>query len=178
MGQIRAAQPVKLFIGMLFTSELVAQKARFSLQEKFGTVDKESPLWPFKFTDYYNLEMGTPLLRKFIAFQSLIDPNNLKEVKLYTNDLETQLSQKYSPPTRPINLDPGYLSLSKVILATAKDYTHRIYLGDGIYAEVTLHYQHKTFCPWDWTYPDYATDNYIDFFAELREIYRQQLASC
>ena len=78
---------------------------------------------------------------------------------------------------RRVNLDPGYVSLSKMVLATTKDYSHRIYLGQGIYAEVTLHYRHGAFHPWEWTYPDYASQRYLDIFGHIRDIYVAQLRS-
>ena len=77
--------------------------------------------------------------------------------------------------SRIINIDPGYLDLSKLILASTKDYKHRIYLTKGIYAEVTLFYQDKTFCPWEWTYPDYKTGEYIEIFNRIRQIYAEQI---
>ncbi len=160
---------------MLCPSSIILERAQCALQNKFGKIDKESSLWKFDFTSYYEKEMGTNLWRKFISFANTIEPQSLKEIKLWTNLLEAEYSQMYAPPVRPINLDPGYLSLSKVVLATTKDYTHRLYLGNGIYGEVTLHYHHGAFCPYEWTYPDYRTSEYIQFFQELRKIYQQQL---
>ena len=175
MGQIiKNVQPVKLFIGML-SSLAIFDEVKKNLIEKFGTIDYEGPEWEFTFTCYYNKEMGTPLKRKFIAFQSLIDPQSLVATKVYTNELEAQFAKRYTLPMRPINLDPGYLSSSKVVLATTKDYSHRIYLGDGIYAEITLRYYHKAFRPWEWTYPDYKSIDYLNWFGKLLEIYRLQL---
>lgn len=175
MGQIRPVEPVKLFVGMLYTSQEVMYKASQMLEQKFGTIDIQTPVWNFEFTNYYAKEMGAILYRKFIAFRQLAEPQTIKDVKLFTNTLESELGEVYAPPTRPINLDPGYLNNSKVVLATTKDYSHRIYLGNGIYAEVTLHYQHGKFCAWDWTYPDYQTSTYQEFFMQMRCAYRQQL---
>lgn len=175
MGQIKTSQPVKLFVGVIYSSSPVLERAEPALQNRFGEIDKESPGWNFDFTNYYEKEMGANLWRKFISFKRLINPEDLKEIKIYTNLLERELAQMYAPPIRPINLDPGYLALSKVVLATTKDYTHRLYLGDGIYGEVTLHYHHGKFWPYAWTYPDYQTGNYLEFFHELRQIYQAQL---
>lgn len=177
MGKIANVQPVKLFIGILSTRPDIFLKVQEILSNKYGALDKQTSLWPFEFTDYYAQEMGSPLLRQFITFQSLIDPKMLKDIKLYTNQLEEALVNIYAPPSRPINLDPGYLSLSQVVLATTKPYSHRIYLGDGIYAEVTLRYQYKSFTAWEWTYPDYQSSLYLSFFQEVRKLYQQQLRS-
>ncbi|MBU3958775.1 MAG: DUF4416 family protein, partial [Candidatus Omnitrophica bacterium] len=99
-------------------------------------------------------------------------PHTLAKIKIITNQIEKKLS---SAESRRINIDPGYLTLAKLILATTKDYRHRIYLRKGIYAEVTLSYQGKTFCPWEWTFADYKTVEYIDIFNRIRELYAQQI---
>ena len=175
MGQVKKAQPVKLFVGMLFASQSVMEQASQILTTEFGKIDSESALCPFEFTDYYREEMGNSLWRKFIAFESLVTPEQIVRIKLFTNRLEAKFFRSDSLPSRPINLDPGYLSLSKVILATTKDYSHRIYLDNGIYAEVTLRYHQKAYRSWEWTYPDYRSQEYLSFFHRLRQIYREQL---
>ncbi|MFQ5836184.1 MAG: DUF4416 family protein, partial [bacterium] len=119
--------------------------------------------------------MGSNLKRKFISFQALIDPAEIREIKLFTNQFEQDFLHPGTHDRR-INLDPGYLNLSKLVLASTKDYQHRIYLGRGIYAEVTLRYKkEKGFKPWEWTYPDYRTREYLEIFNHLREIYQGQL---
>lgn len=175
MGQIRQPQPVKLFIGILCSLPSTLEEVIPILENKFGKIEFKTSLWPFNFTDYYNLEMGSPLWRQFISFQSLINPQGLKDVKIYTNEIEGVFTSRYQDQRRPVNLDPGYLNLSKVVLATTKDYSHRLYLGDGIYAEVTLHYYQRQFRPYEWTYPDYQSSQYLEFFGDLRKVYRQQL---
>ena len=177
MGSIKSIQPVKLFIGVLSTSNEMMEKAQKILVKKYGVIDKESTCWDFTFTNYYEKEMGASLLRKFFSFELLIQPDELIDIKIHTNEIETNFSEQYAPPERPINLDPGYLCLSKIILATTKDYTHRIYLGKGIYAECTLGFYNKKFHPWSWTYPDYKSEFYLDYFHEVRNTYRQQLRS-
>ncbi len=174
MGNIKAPSPVKLFIGMLFCHQEVAAEAIKALILEFGPIDQQSDVWKFDFTNYYADEMGPLLWRQFIAFEKLIDPGQLKNAKIFTNQLEARLAKQYAPPPRPINLDPGYLSLSKVILATTKDYSHRLYLGDGIYGEVTLRYQQKQYQFWEWTYPDYRSEHYQTFFISLRELYKNK----
>ena len=157
---------------MLACQEECFQKAEGRLEDSFGPVDFRSPLLPFTHTDYYSREMGEGLLRKFISFAQLIDPGDLAQVKRFTNRLEEELAEGGA---RRINLDPGYISPGKLVLATTKDREHRIYLGDGIYAEVTLRWRRqKGFEPWEWTYPDYRTAEYGRLLGEIRELYMQQ----
>lgn len=175
MGQIRTPRPVKLFTGMLAGRTDLFEMAQKEMTARFGAIDAASEIVPFDFTDYYTEEMGPNLLRKFIAFERLINPKELAAAKLFTNELEEQISEQLGSVRRLINLDPGYLSLSKLVLASTKDYSHRIYLGDGIFAEVTLHFSNRTFNPWPWTYPDYKTEGYRRFFESLRARYMESL---
>ena len=172
MGQIKEPKPVKL-ISSMFTADLeLLEVARNKLSETFGRTDYESDLLPFDHTSYYAAEFGEGLMRKIVAFAELVDAGRLAEVKRLTNDLEMGWAREGK---RCINLDPGYVSLAKLVLATTKNHSHRIYLGPGIYAEVTLHYRSRTFRPWEWTYADYRTDHYIHFFNEVRLTYLEQL---
>jgi hypothetical protein len=171
MGQIKKLFPVKLVIGFIFKEENTLNKAKFFLERRFGKIDFESQVLNFTHTDYYEKEFGLNLKRKFVSFKKLIPPQDLTKIKLITNQIENKLSKG---GCRLINIDPGYLDLAKLILASTKDYSHRIYLNRGIYAEVTLFYQNKTFKPREWTYPDYKTDAYIDIFNQLRQIYIKQ----
>ncbi len=175
MGKVKQPGEVKLFMGMITGEANLFDEAEKSLSQKFGPVDFKSPILSFEHTHYYESEMGLNLKRKFISFQGLIDPAKIGEIKLFTNQLE----QDYLRPGtnhRCINLDPGYLTLSKLVLASTKDYQHRIYLGRGIYAEVTLRYKKgKGFETWEWTYPDYRTEEYLAIFNHLRKIYQGQL---
>jgi len=172
MGQIKEPKPVKL-ISSLFTAELELLEAACNrLSEIFGPIDYESDLLPFDHTRYYAAEFGEGLMRRIIAFAELIDPGRLAEIKRLTNNLEMVWAREGK---RRINLDPGYVSLAKLVLATTKNHGHRVYLGQGIYAEVTLRYRDKTFRPWEWTYPDYASPPYIAIFNHIRELYLTQL---
>jgi hypothetical protein len=112
------------------------------------------------------------LVRRIWSFEPLVDPGALAAIKLSTNDLERAWSVD---GRRRVNLDPGYVSLSKLVLATTKNHGHRVYLRDGIYAEVTLRYREGAFCPWPWTYPDYATAAYCALFGQIRRRYVAQL---
>ncbi len=163
---------VKLFIGFIFAGEEIYLKAERKLVGKFGQSDFQSQTLPFNHTQYYQNEFGTNLKRKFLSFKKLIKAETLAQIKIVTNKIEQGSARQGK---RQINIDPGILSLGKVILASTKDYRHRIYLASGIYAEVTLYYQDKSFRPWEWTYPDYKTPEYIQIFNYLRDIYSRQI---
>jgi hypothetical protein len=175
VGQIRTPRPVKLFVGMLVARTDLFEIAQQETAAKFGAIDAVSDVMPFDFTDYYADEMGPNLLRKFVGFDRLINPKELASAKLFTNELEEKISEQFGNGRRIVNLDPGYVSLSKLVLASTKDYSHRIYLGDGIFGEVTLHFSNSRFNPWPWTYPDYKTEAYRRFFESLRGQYVETL---
>jgi hypothetical protein len=175
VGQIQTPRPVKLFVGMLAGRTDHFETARTEMSREFGPIDANSEVIPFNFTDYYTQEMGPNLMRTFVGFERLINPKELVQAKLFTNELEEQISEQLGSQRRLINLDPGYISLAKVVLASTKDYTHRIYLSDGIFAEVTLHYANGRFNGWPWTYPDYKTEMYCMFFQSMRRQYAEAL---
>ncbi len=169
MGPATQPQNVKLIIGLIIGNLEILDKVKNILTEHFGIIDYESNILNFDKTDYYEKEMGKNLNRKFFSFAKLILPDQLAAIKLYTNDLEKKFTCKKG--NRKINIDPGYLSSGKLVLATTKNYQHRIYLTSGIYAEVTLRFKKKSFIPWEWTYPDYQTDEYIEVFNNIRKLY-------
>lgn len=173
MGKATQPKPVKLICGMISPKETLCREAGNSLEEEFGEIDFESHILPFVHTKYYQKELGTALERKFISFKNLIDPGGLAEVKLFTNKLEKEKFSRWEK--REINLDPGYICISKLVLATTKNHQHRIYLKDGIYAEVTLRFVGRTFVPYEWTYPDYRTEEYIKIFNSIRHLYLAQI---
>ncbi|MFH1338671.1 MAG: DUF4416 family protein [Candidatus Omnitrophota bacterium] len=164
---------VKLFIGFIYSKEDFYLKAKYLLIKKFGRPDFESKTLPFIHTRYYEEEFGTGLKRKFLSFAKLIKPEKLAKIKISANKTERKLAVSGK---RLVNIDPGILSLGKVILATTKDYKHRVFLSDGIYAESTLYYQDKSFRPWEWTYPDYKTPEYIQVFNYVRNLYSCQIS--
>lgn len=172
MGTINQYPRVKLIIGFIFNKQVYFVASKGILEKKFGRIDFESKAHPFIHTNYYQKELGDNLQRVFVSFKPLIKPENLPKIKIFTNRLEQKLSKENK---RQINIDPGYLSLSKLILATTKDHKHRIYLSNNIIGEVTLFYQKGSFNTWDWTYPDYKTDAYIQIFNQIRKIYVQQI---
>ncbi|MBI4582261.1 MAG: DUF4416 family protein [Planctomycetes bacterium] len=177
MGVVRPPRPVNLICGLMSNDpDLMARAVRL-LQQHQGPTDAVSDLWPFDTTDYYAVEMGDDLQRQFISFERLIDPGQLAGIKLLTNTLEQRVCHDVGLPEhqRRVNLDPGYISLSKLVLATTKDYSHRVYVGSGIYAEATLHYENGRWTAWPWTYPDYAGPRYHAFFDRVREGYKAKL---
>lgn len=176
MGTQKEHGPVLLFVGAILTDAGIEPDVREALIREFGEIEAESPLFSFDHTEYYGDEMGRELLKKFYTFRELIDPARIVEAKLRTNKLEKNLfSTGDDPPRRRANLDPGYISLSHLVLATTKNHAHRVYLRDGIYAEVTLRFQQGAFRPWEWTYPDYRTPEHIGFFNESRLRYKELL---
>jgi hypothetical protein len=162
---------VKLIAGLLFVDSEVRDRALEVLFKRFGPPDFLTETQPFTYTPYYNLEMGTNILRQVCSFLHLVGAENLPDIKLFTNQLEDQLSRNGK---RQINIDPGFLSDERVILATGKNYTHRIYLRNGIYADLTLLYQKGAYQKLPWTYPDFQEPALLHFFGVLREKLRFQ----
>lgn len=146
------------------------------LISEYGPVALRSSDFDFHQTAYYEDTMGVGLKKRFLAFEDLISPDRLADIKLHTNVLEEQLasSGRFSE-VRPLNLDPGLLQLGKFLLATTKDQAHRVYLRDGIYAEVTLRFHDGAFDLWPWTYRDYREPAVREFLGEARELYRRML---
>lgn len=174
MGGIHYPAPVKLIAGMISGRKEIFKLARRKMEERLGAIDFISERIPFNFTCYYEEEFGKNLLREFVSFTTLIESDKLAEIKLFTNELEKHLSDLVTG-NRLINIDPGYIAKGKLVLATTKDYQHRIYLEDGIYAEVTLRFKDGRFLPWEWTYPDYRNDAYLIIFNEIRKRYISEL---
>jgi len=168
---------VKLFIGMLSREIFLFDELKERLKENLGPIDLESPIWEWNYTNYYSKEMGTGLKRKFVFFQGLISPESIAEVKLKTIEIEGKYKRELGGfrGRRRINIDPGYLDLAKIVLVSTKDYSHRIYLGKGIYGEVTLIYSGNTYQSLPYTYPDFRTQEYRDMFKKARNIYKTGL---
>ena len=178
MGTATPPQAVKLFVGLISGRSLLFEEAAEALADLFGPIEIVSPFYPWNHTDYYQDELGKDLKRQFLFFKESISPDGLSEIKEKTNELE----QRWATATasgllRPINLDPGYLTPSKVVLATTKDFAHRVYLKKGIYAEVTLIYRGRSFEPLSHTYPDFRTQEYIELFNRVRASFMKSLAS-
>ena len=175
MGEIRQFEPVKPFAGILLAESRLLPEVRERLVALLGPIDHESDVLKFEFTDYYSKEMGDTLDRIFFSFENLLEAEALAGLKVETNGIETDLSSTSTEVARPVNIDPGYVESAKVILASTKNFYHRTYLGRGIFAEVTMHFRNKAFQFFPWTYPDYRSKDYQDFFLRVRQIYREQL---
>jgi len=179
MGAINQFTPVKLFIGILVSNSKFIPEVEQRLTTLYGSVDHRSDVIPFDFTDYYESEMGDLIDRVLFSFERLIEADQLPEIKRQTNELEQELAPLLKTPNtnvkRPVNLDPGYIEQAKIILASTKNFYHRIYLGKGIFGEVTMHFKNNTYQFFPWTYPDYQSKDYQEFFLRTRQILRSQL---
>jgi hypothetical protein len=177
MAHLRPVVPSLLVIASFSRyPELLAWAAE-QIELRFGPIGLASLPFDFVQTRYYESTMGTGLKKCFFACERLIGPEHLAEIKLHTNQLELEAAKQWrKEESRPLNLDPGLLSLGKFMLATTKDQAHRIYIGQGIYAEVTLHYHAGEFVTWPWTYADYQLPGVRHFLGEAREYYRRLLA--
>lgn len=176
MGIPKEPQPVKLFVALLSGQPDLFLEAEKELAALFGPVDSASASLPWSITDYYEKEMGSGLLRRFVSFIPLVSPGEIAPIKLRTQDLEACYQWSEGERTgRRINIDPGYLDRGKIVLASTKGAAHRIYLGSGIYAEATLLYRNGSFAPFPYTYSDYLWPETLAFFTELRARYLTQL---
>ena len=175
MGTVHPPAQVKLFCALLVAPTLPLDEIETVLAETYGVIVLRSIPTLFIQTTYYEREMGANLTRLYVAFDPLVSIAALAAVKHMTNRLEARWSTLHGQ--RRVNIDPGYLDLAKVVLASTKDYSHRLYIGDGIFAEVTLRYRQHAFQPWEWTYPDYCVPATLTFFHQLRELYKRQLGT-
>jgi hypothetical protein len=172
MGKPSPPEPSLLFTGILYHDNSSLSRAREMLVSSCGDIFLESESYPWDYSVYYRDELGGPVNRAFIFFKNLIDPGILADVKLMTNDIEAALSVKGK---RTINIDPGCLTLAKVVLASTKNYAHRIYLNKGIYAEVTLVFGDGTYKPHIFTYRDYQDIESVAVLLKAREMLKEML---
>jgi len=175
MAQPHDFAPVKLICGVIYKEEGLYGEVRERLAGEWGRVDSESPAFPFDLTDYYEAEMGPRLDRRFMSFEGLVAPESLPERKLRAIEIEESIRREQGRPGRPVNIDPGYLSASALIMATAKDFAHRIPLGRGIYAHLEFLFTRPGVRTLDWTYPDLRRETPQIYFRGVREIYLRQL---
>lgn len=173
MSKPAIPEPVKLVISVFSQTEELIEAVIKRLSKRFGAVDFISEILPFDFTSYYGKEMGEGLIRRFLSFDKLVQPDSLPRIKLYTNKVEDYFVCDQGG--RRVNIDPGYISLSHLILASGKGFAHRPYLRDGIYADLTLIYKDKRFHTLDWTYPDYGSQGIIALMHTIRRKYCFQL---
>lgn len=196
MGQVTPPQPVKLIVGMIAVAPRWFESAEQAMRALWGPIDIRSETIAFDFTTYYEKEMGPELLRRFVSFERLIDPGELAAIKHASNAIEDDFARQHdappssprntspataetaghedSTPARPINLDPGLVAPGKLVLATTKNYAHRVYIGQGMYAEATLSYRGGRWQQWPYTYPDYASGRYDEFLTAARNRLMQQ----
>lgn len=171
MGLSKSFERVKLFCGVIFREHNHFETACRLLEEQYNRIDVRSPVFDFLQTRYYINEMGEPLLRSFVTFRDLIQPEMLVEIKRWTNQLEAELS---SGGRRVVNLDPGFISSANVIIATTKNHYHRIPLNKGIYAHMEYIFKKKEIYPLEWTYPDFRNESHLTFFRKLYRIYKEE----
>jgi hypothetical protein len=176
MWNLKKPEPVKLIIGIFGCDEKAVDAATNLIEAKFGACDLQSQVWPFKHTEYYAEETGKEILKKFVTVEKLIMPDKLAAIKLATNKMEEKLAAKLEGGfSRPVNLDPGYIEPSKLVLASTKNFSHRIYIGRKIWAEVTLVFSRGVWKGFEYTFPDHKEDRYHGFFSQAREKLVEQL---
>ena len=166
-------KPVKLICAVMRAPSADLESIGSALISRFGAIDLRSDKFDFTFTDYYREEMGLGLTKQFYSFENLITPDKLSEIKNETVAIEAEHT---IDGKRTVNLDPGYLEESKLVLASTKNFSHRIYLGRNIWGEITLRYVKGDFVGHPWTYPDYMTPIAFEFFKKAREKYREQIS--
>jgi len=175
MGRQRHFNKVNLFTGIIFNERIDPAGLILELESQFSRADHVSEIFDFNFTDYYNSEMGESLSRRFISFSDLISPEELPGIKILTNEIEIKYAVSGK---RTVNLDPGYISDANVIIATTKNYYQRVPLTDGIYAQMEYVIKGKSLHALEWTYPDFRTDKYMNFFQDMLGLYKKKVAAC
>jgi hypothetical protein len=171
MGTVFPPIPVKPVCAVTFTADIRLNDVMLEIEAITGETDLRGDIFDFNFTEYYSDEMGQDLRKIFIGFHRLMDPADLVDLKIRTNALEGNWKEE---GRRRVNLDPGYVTGAKLILASTKDFAHRIFLGRGIYGDVQLQYRHGKWRPEAWTFPDYRTETALAFFEKARDIYNLQ----
>ena len=181
MGAIRQCKPTLLLVAAFGATEEALALGKEKVEREFGAIAKESATYRFDdFTQYYEKEMGSALNKRFWVFENLVDPGELASIKIMTNLWEQEIGDRLyregkAETPRPLNLDPGYIELGKLILASTKDHAHRIYLRDGIFAETTLMYTQKEWKALPWSYADYRDAKNQEFFTECRSYLKKRL---
>jgi hypothetical protein len=175
MAQPKAFAPVKPVCGVIYKEEALYEEVRRRLIGEWGPVDVESSAFAFDLTDYYEPEIGPDLKRRFMSFSGLVPPEFLPQAKLWTIDVEEAFRLETGAAGRPVNIDPGYLTASALVMATAKDFSHRVPLGRGIYAHLEFLFTKTGVKTLDWTYPDFRREPCQEFFRTVRGLYLGQL---
>lgn len=177
MAEARRPGPVRFFTAVLAADERCLQAAARLVAERWGEPDLASPHYPFAHTGYYAAETGTHIIRAFFSFPGGFDREELPARKNASNAMEKELAAALADTglSRPVNLDPGYLALEKIVLASCKNFAHRLYLGQGVFGEVTLFYRGGRFEGAPWTFPDFLSGAYDAFFLEVRRALAREL---
>lgn len=169
MAQASEAPMVKLICGMISAEPAILDEAAGEMERRVGEIEAVSETWPFDFTEYYYEQMGRPLWRRFVSFAGLRAADGLAGVKVITNAIEAGFAARPGARvSRPVNLDPGYIEESKLVLASMKNFSHRIYLSQGVFAELTLMHRGVAWGALPWTFPDFASRRYDAFLSEVR----------
>jgi hypothetical protein len=171
MGSLVKQRPVKLVVSLIYKDKDRMEIAEKRLNKLYGPEEPLEKTLPFDYTDYYTAEFGGPLTRKMLCFKIPVGIEGIAKIKLASNAIEDKLKVDGK---RTVNIDPGYVTEAKLALLTTKDYTHRVYIGKNIFAEVTLHFKNGSFRAWPWTYPDYSTPEMIGYFNAVRDIYLRE----
>lgn len=173
MGKLKAYPPVKYFAALTFGPDINTKTIFKKLQNIFSEIDSRSPVYNFDdFTNYYEKEMGSHLNKQLFSFLELRPAEHLPDIKVATNKIEEEFRKDGG---RVVNIDPGYVNAAKMILATTKDYDHRIYLNRGIFGDLHLRFSKGKFQVNEWTYPDYRQDKILTYFEMVRNIYLEQI---
>ena len=175
MAEPKPFAPAKLIVGIISSQRTYFERTEKELQALFGPADLKSPSFPFDLTNYYEEQMGTNLERVFLSFVGLVAPETLSALKIQTNALEQKIRQESGKDFRMVNIDPGILTASALIMATAKDFSHRIPLFQGIYGHLEFLFTKQGIRTLDWTYPDFKREGYQKFFLDVRRIYLGQV---
>jgi hypothetical protein len=173
MHSLKEIEPVKLICGFIIADDDAFAALLDILEDKFGDIQFESESFDFEHTSYYEKEMGGNLRRSFVSFSEPVKPDSLKDTKLATIGIEKRFLNDGGG--RLVNIDPGLLGLANLALASTKEYSHRLYLGDGIFGEVTMLYENRNFQPLPWTYPDYRRPELIEFLIRTREDLKEHI---
>lgn len=174
MSTPQIPNPGKLILSILSSKwEVFWPGLLQDLEQEFGQADYISEDFLFTQTQYYDQELDTPIFRRILSFTRLIPLDGLADIKLFTNSLEQRFAQNKK---RTFNLDPGIITLERLVLATGKNFTHRIYIGKGIWADLTLIFTKKDWKAMEWTFPDYASEDIKQRLRTIRSNYQQQLS--